>query len=442
MTLPKSLELLWASGGGTADPGDTKFQLGWVSEIPTFEHFNYILNVLNTNLLSYAENDIFPWQGSIAYKAGARVVRNNRTFYCIEAHNDSNNTNPQDPDLDTPNSYWVNGTVFSSVVNAFDSLRANEGLKLDRINPRTNSNVWDGNDLTSIGASNILALSNSGATNDNWLLGNVNGELVAVNVANDTNPDGRDLRPNTNVNSHRMFHEGHPPTQTEVAGTIPDAPANNTIYARQNANWVKVTMVSTGLAPPESASGSGAGWYNLEDGQLYLDIDDGDSSQWVIANPPITPELIAVNVDYNNTASGLTATNVQSAIDEVASAVTKLQEDVWVSVTTYVNGFYGADIWAGLKYKVTGNTLYITGEATNSAPWNSKTVLFSLPEHIANRLGGTQYCPSIAAFDSSPCQCYGVLQENGDFLSSYIGAKLRRSKPWFHVSAVFQLSTI
>lgn len=337
MTLPIDLNLIWAEGGGVDDPGKDKYQLGWISEIPTYENFNYVLKALDTNILAYAEADIFPWQEGIAYQAGARVTVAGKTFYCIQTHNDSNNTNPQNPTLDNTFSYWVNGTVFSSVADAFSNLKASEGLKLDHINARQDGNVWDGNDVTIEGLSNLIALYNDSAGASNWILANVGGQLVAVDVANTKVPDGRDLRPSANDKSYKLYHQGFPPKQADVEGTIPDAPSDGTIYARKSKNWVRVTTVTSGVAPPEAASGSGAGWYNTEDGQFYLDVNDGDSSQWVVANPPISPELVAVGVDYNNTASGLNATEVQSAIDELAARPIESRKNLLTNGGLHVN---------------------------------------------------------------------------------------------------------
>jgi len=56
-------------------------------------------------------------------------------------------------------------------------------------------------------------------------------------------------------------------------------------------------------------TGAGTGWYNLEDGQTYIDIDDGDSTQWVPANPPQVIEAINLSsggqVKANAISTGL-----------------------------------------------------------------------------------------------------------------------------------------
>ncbi len=308
MTTPTGLELVWANAGGASDPGDAKYQLGWVSEIPTFQNFNFVLQNLDKAKLAYAEGDIYPWQDKIAYLAGARVMRGDKTFYCINNHNDAAGSDPQDPELDATNSYWINGTVFSSMADAFTNMTAAEGVKIDQVNSRTANNLWEGNELTLSNLSNIIAFNNSGAGTDNLLFGNVRGKMVIVNVGNTTSPDSQDLVPANNAKAYEVFHEGHAPTQSEVDGTIPENPAGGVLYARRNDNWVKVTTTSVSNAPPPPVVGDGATWYNLDDGRLYIDINDGDSSQWVPCSPPIVADLEPIKqrvADLSNAFVGM-----------------------------------------------------------------------------------------------------------------------------------------
>lgn len=239
MTTPVKLELVWADAGGTSDPSDFKYQLGWVSEIPTFQNFNYVLNGLDRAKLAYAEKDIYPWQDLISYGLGARVEKNGKIYRCKTAHNDAAGTNPQDPELDTTRSYWVHGTVFSSLPNPYSNLSDREGVLISDINQRVNKTLWSGNDITVKNENSVIALNTKSPLDSNLLLANTNGKFVVVNVANTVEPDGRSLLPAENKNAFEVYHEGHKPTQTEVAGTIPDAPANGKRYIRQNSNWIE-----------------------------------------------------------------------------------------------------------------------------------------------------------------------------------------------------------
>lgn len=308
MTDTVGLELVWANAGGFADPGDAKYQLGWVAEIPTFQNFNFVLQALDRAKLSYAEKDIHLWQDNIAYASGARVERGDRTFYCITAHNDAAGSNPQDPLLDTTNSYWVNSTVFSSQPNAFTNLNVKDGILVDRLQPRASSTQWNGNDLTINNLNSIIGLTNDSPTEDNFLFGNVGGKIVVVNIGNTKVADDRSIAVGTANKSYEVYHEGNKPTQSEVSGTIPDSPADGKLYARQSGNWVEVTSTTVRPTPPAAAVGAGRGWYNLEDGQFYIDIYDGDTSQWVPANPPVVPDLAPIEqrvADVSNAFVGM-----------------------------------------------------------------------------------------------------------------------------------------
>ncbi len=240
MTNPVGLHLVWAASGGVTDPTDIKYQQGWIAEIPTYQNFNFVLQGLDKAKLAYAESDVYPWQDFIAYSTGARVRRNNRIYQCITAHNDSNGSNPRDPSTDTTNSYWVSGVVFSSKANPFENLHTKEGIKFDEVNTRTSTNLWESNDVTISNNNNVIALNCLGATHDNLLLTNARGILAVVNVGNTTDPDSQSLLPSANANSHAIYHEGNKPTQSDVSGTIPDAPSDGNAHGRKNGNWVVV----------------------------------------------------------------------------------------------------------------------------------------------------------------------------------------------------------
>lgn len=315
MTTPTGLELVWANAGGASDPGDSKYQLGWIAEIPTFQNFNYVLQALDKAKLSYAEKDIHAWQDNINYQAGARVERGSKTYYCITSHNDLAGTNTQDPEQDTTNSYWVNGTVFSSLIDAYQNLKVEDGLLLDKVQSRGTSNTWLSNDVTIRNLSNIISLTTDSNAYDNLLFGNVQGKMVIINVGNTLSPDGRSLLPDSNANAFEVYHEGNKPVQADVSGTIPTEPQTGKLYGRRSGNWVEATTITIGIAPPPPTAGIGHTWYNLDDGRLYIDIDDGDSSQWVPASPPVVPDLLA---------SGITTTQgdtVQQQLDNVVNKI-------------------------------------------------------------------------------------------------------------------------
>jgi len=69
----KVLGRVWASTPETPniDPGVSKYQLGWVAEIPVYQMLNFMDNRHDTNTLSLAERGVFQWGSDINYKQNA-----------------------------------------------------------------------------------------------------------------------------------------------------------------------------------------------------------------------------------------------------------------------------------------------------------------------------------------------------------------------------------
>lgn len=346
MTSPINLELVWAESGGTTDPTESKYRLGWVSEIPTFQNFNHVLKALDSAKLSYAESDIYPWQERIAYKAGVRVLAGDKTFYCITDHNDFANTNPQDPELDNTNSYWISGTVFSSEANAFSNMTVQEGVKIDRLNQRNNKVLWSGNDLTLNNNSSIIALNTPTVTDDNYLLGNVNGKIVVVNVGSRVKPDGKtELLPRANLDgtpantAFEVFHEGHRPTIQEVDGALETNPVDGFLYARRRNNWVKVAKTYVSKTAPTTNLFEGDTWYNEADSRLYIYV----GSAWVDASPQ--PVISNPVYTYNT--------------------VKDMQDDhlnLPIGATIHTHGYYTAGDGGKATYLITNGNFWTHGD--------------------------------------------------------------------------------
>ena len=269
MTTPIGLNLVWASTGGVTNPTDTKYKQGWIAEIPTFQNFNYVLQGIDKAKLAYAERDVYPWQDFIAYQAGARVVAGDIIHTCVTTHNDSSGSNPQDPLLDTTNSYWVTGSVFSSLPNSYANLLPKEGFKIDKVSKRATNNLWNSNDFTINNLSCIMALNNESASYSNLLFGNVRGELVVVDVENITDPDDQSLLPNINEKSYRVFHEGHPPQQSEVAGTIPKEVSDGNLYGRRDDNWEEIASGEVHTVSGDFTAKSGI-YYNVSTANITI----------------------------------------------------------------------------------------------------------------------------------------------------------------------------
>ena len=307
MTTQIDLSRVWGSTGASIDPGLANYLQGWIAEIPTFQEFNYVLKNLSTNILSNAEKGSYSWDVLISYAAGAKVDRSGVVYFCTVANIG------EDPELDTLGNYWSLAETFGTAPDTNDGKRG-QHLNLVDVSP---IGTWSGSSQTITAARPTLALNTTGAT-DNMLVANVSGFLAAVNVGNVSVPDGKNValgQPGV----YKVFHEGNKPVQSDVAGTIPDvtSPAANTLYARTNSGWAQVSSTFVSTAPPPPSLGNGAGWYNLNDGVHYTDIDDGDSSQWVPSSPPRT--ILSASIPYDNASSGLAALTMQEAIDELAA---------------------------------------------------------------------------------------------------------------------------
>ena len=292
MTTQNDLDLVWASTGGSSDPGDAKYATGWVSEKPTYQNFNYVLKNLSTNILAYAEQGTFTYESTIAYSVGAKVLFSDIVYTCISP------TTGNEPSA--ASQYWTKGTGFG-VDNTL--LLKDLGVHLKDVNVRASATLWGSNDITIESAAPLINMTTNNAGTKNWLMGNVAGELVAVDIGTTTNPDDRSVALSEPL-THRLFHEGHPPVQSEIDDTIPANPVDGVLYARRDNAWEIVTSTTISVSPPPPVVGAGQGWYNLDDGQTYVDIDDGDSSQWVLANPPIIPEYLSGN-NNNDVVDGL-----------------------------------------------------------------------------------------------------------------------------------------
>tara|TARA_R110000744_G_scaffold208461_14_gene327208 strand:+ start:1160 stop:4234 length:3075 start_codon:yes stop_codon:yes gene_type:complete len=344
MTDQVNLGLVWASGGGTENPGDTKFTDGWISEIPTFQEFNFMLNALDSNTLHFAENAMFDWQADINYEPGARIydATTAKIYTCRAAHIN------QAPTGDVSFSFWVEGWLVGS---DFASLVQSDGFKIE-LTARTGT-TYDGQDVTLVNNIPMLKLSTTD-TSINWAIANVAGEICVVDLGNSGSPDGRNLSKGAG-NSHRVFHEGHFPDVSEVVDAVEEAPNDGGLYARINEGWTVVTSTIVSTAPPPAVVGAGQGWYNVDDGQFYLDINDGDSSQWVNANPPVIPQL-AESIRSVMGSASRNSVMTPKPLNGLTAATAGMES----LLGTAVSGIYLGDINGFLK---------VTKDRNNATSW-------------------------------------------------------------------------
>ena len=102
---PGNITKIWAETGASANPGDAKYAQGWVSEIPTHEHFNFLLRELSQATVWLNEQGIGDWDSETNYQAGSSCVgTDSQTYHSVVNNNKGNN--PVDP---SNAGYWAYG---------------------------------------------------------------------------------------------------------------------------------------------------------------------------------------------------------------------------------------------------------------------------------------------------------------------------------------------
>ncbi len=260
MTDTIQLSKVWSSTGTATDPGDTLYETGWLAEIPTFQKMNHVLSALDSNMLNQAERGHSSWDAEVTYVAGARCYHAGSMWTATV--NWALGVEPL-----IANDSWSQGTYLG---DAPANHTIDYGLMIDDIHHTSDSlTAWNKNDITLRSQLPKLFFWTTGGS-DNWVMGNSNGEMVLYNAGATTSPDGSAMTP---AAASRLFHEAHPPIQSEVAGTIPDSPANGSFYARRDNNW---EIVPGGMADAPSDGSpyvrQDAGWVAAQDGASVGDM--------------------------------------------------------------------------------------------------------------------------------------------------------------------------
>ncbi len=74
MTTRLDVSRIWAGNDpavSVIDPGTEKYGIGWVAEIPAYQHMNYLQYRIDTNLRALAERGMFEWGIEVDYQKGA-----------------------------------------------------------------------------------------------------------------------------------------------------------------------------------------------------------------------------------------------------------------------------------------------------------------------------------------------------------------------------------
>ena len=125
MTTAKSLNRLWAMSPNKPirDPGESKYALGWVAEIPTYEVLNYLHNRIDNNILALAERGIFEWGHDIAYKKGALAWDeiDGKIYVALTANPNISLAPSKNPSQWTASSIQIPKSYFDALTTAINS---------------------------------------------------------------------------------------------------------------------------------------------------------------------------------------------------------------------------------------------------------------------------------------------------------------------------------
>ena len=121
ITKPSNLSAIWAAGGTKIDPGNTKYNIGWVVQLPPYEYQNWVENRQDQAIAHISQHGIPEWdsvteyQGLLSYTQGSDGI----IYKCI-----ATNSN-KDPSNVLNDTYWaVAFEVYGSVQVVSNNLAA------------------------------------------------------------------------------------------------------------------------------------------------------------------------------------------------------------------------------------------------------------------------------------------------------------------------------
>lgn len=217
MTTQVALDLVWAEGGGWLDPGDVKYVLGWTSEIPAFQFFNYVLKNTTQNIRYLAEAGSFVHEVGITYSKGGMSWEGTYRYQCIvdASLNEVPSITPQS---------WTRGQWFGS--NA--GLAAEYGLHANYVVESPGAQLWEGSDVTIQNNNPVVQLLSDNLDITSWLIHPTTQGLAVTNIDNVSLPDDRDISP-AGAQTYQLYHEGAVPPQISAGDAAQATYTDNSI---------------------------------------------------------------------------------------------------------------------------------------------------------------------------------------------------------------------
>jgi hypothetical protein len=206
---------------------------------------------------------------------------------------------------------------------------------------------------------------------------------------------------------------------------FPNSPTNGQIYGEwqyDGTKWVSAVTngnVFVGDTPPSSPV-AGNLWWNSSDGNLYLFYNDGNSQQWVVANPATLPTQKGVT-DGSNAAAG----NIGEYLTAVQNTAQSVANAVWTAVISLVvpAGDWDVTGWASVSPSAASvNNLQVGGSSVASTwsppgtrsiitgPTNLGSCTLAFPAYqLSQAASSTIYLVVYAGFSSGTCTATGQI---------------------------------
>lgn len=117
---------VWASRGELTDPGTSKYNQGWLAEVPTYEVLNFLQNRTDLTLLALAERGIMEWGSDVVYGLNSLVWDANGKIYQAIVAAPSTGTAPSaNPTHWAESGIQIKKQQFTDLENYFNSHKTN-----------------------------------------------------------------------------------------------------------------------------------------------------------------------------------------------------------------------------------------------------------------------------------------------------------------------------
>lgn len=327
MTTAKSLGRVWAETpkDPIRDPGESKYALGWVAEIPTYQVLNFLHNRIDTNILALAERGVFEWGADIDYKKNALCWdETDGRIYVATIANPSKLVPPsQNPSQWAASSIQIPAAQFQQLSDAI------------------NAHLLDYGNPHKISAAQLNAYTKAQI---DALIANLQAELDTHEAAH--NPHGTDANDVGAVPITGGRYTGTVYHDSNILGVGADT--TNAVQTAHNKVFFKKGTLELGLDENgEPYFYDGTKQYLLNE-ELFLTIKQGEEANYAVPEPDLVLNFMSDINTYVGTGpcgfestgglsyvnkEGITKTNAvdEPRITQKGLAVRKGPEHCWVS---------------------------------------------------------------------------------------------------------------